>query len=90
MDKLFGGGPDFSLFNSVASELSGLWGWVLAAGVVLAIVTFAISAIMLGGARDNMQKSTGAIMGMKNAVYGLAALLIAVPLLIALAGGISI
>jgi hypothetical protein len=86
LDTIFGGDPTFTLLDPFKDKLGIVFTAIMGVGLVCAVGAFALNGFKFTFAGDSIQKSSSAMMGLRNVLFGLAILLIGLPFLIGFIG----
>lgn len=82
LNDIFGTGPRYDLLNPIKGDLTYLWAVLFGIGLLLAVAYFVLNGFRLSTAGSDIGKSSQAVMGLKNVCFGLAVVLIGLPLLL--------
>ncbi len=82
------GKPDVAWLGPLKEPMAKITGMGLGAVIIISIIMFAVAAAMIVFAGKHQHKREGAAQFMLNIVYGLAAILIGLPLFILIIGAV--
>lgn len=88
LNSIFGSDPTYNLLNPVQGSLTLIWTTLFGLGLIAAVAYFVLNGFRLTTSGSDIRKSSEAIVGLKNVLFGLAVLLIGLPLLLGIVEGI--
>jgi hypothetical protein len=89
LDAIFGVDPNYALLSPFQGDLKWLYGVMIGVGLFLIVLVVAISGLKMGTAGSDMGKAASAVMSIKNAAWGVAVVLIAVPIFLGVIGTLA-